>query len=101
MSIQKVYDTMQEDKIETFLTQIKSLDALALSIIEELKMCKLQKDMLLVEKETLEEELRLTRAENLKLKDSVHEISELETAVKPKPKKAKSKAVEPDAPTLF
>ena len=92
---------MQEEKIETFLTQIKSLDALALSIVEELKMCKIQKDLLLTEKDNLEEELRLIRAENIKLKESANEIFEPETLVKPKPKKAKSKAVEPDAPTLF
>lgn len=93
---------MQEEKIETFLTQIKSLDTLALSIIEDLKLSKLQNDMLKSEKSNLEEELRLARAEIVQLQErqSPQATVEQET-IKPKAKKSKSKAVEPDAPTLF
>jgi hypothetical protein len=90
---------MQEEKIETFLTQIRSLDALALSIVEELKLCKLKNEMLTTEKVKLEEEIRLLRAENAQLQDTQQEATP--EASKPKPKKTKSKAVEPDAPTLF
>lgn len=92
---------MQEEKIETFLTQIKSLDVLALSIIEDLKLSKLQNDMLKSEKERLEEELRLARAEIVQLQEK-QEVQPAPTEnPKSKPKKTKSKAVEPDAPTLF
>ncbi len=92
---------MQEEKIETFLTQIRSLDALALSIVEELKLCKLKNEMLTTEKVKLEEEIRLLRAENAQLLHAKEEaVAQTETA-KPKPKKTKSKAVESDAPTLF
>jgi len=90
---------MQEEKIETFLTQIRSLDALALSIVEELKLCKLQNEMLTSEKTKLEEEIRLLRAQNTQLQDATQELPTETT--KSKPKKNKSKAVEPDAPTLF
>lgn len=92
---------MQEEKIETFLTQIKSLDTLALSIIEDLKLTKLQNDMLKSEKDKLEEELRLARAEIVKLQELSESQPTTQEAVKAKPKKIKSKAVEPDAPTLF
>ena len=89
---------MQEDKIETFLTQVKSLDALALSIVEELKMCQLKNEMLQTNNTKLEEDLRLARAELSHLKDAQDEPTDV---AKPKAKKVKSKAVEPDAPTLF
>jgi len=92
---------MQEEKIETFLTQIKSLDTLALSIIEDLKLSKLQNDMLSSEKDKLQEELRLARAEIVRLQEVQENQTPQEESVKPKPKKTKSKAVEPDAPTLF
>jgi hypothetical protein len=90
---------MQDEKIETFLTQIKSLDALALSVVEELKLCKLKNEMLQNEKNKIEEELRMTRAELSQLKEAQTDATPTET--KAKPKKTKSKAVEPDAPTLF
>ena len=93
---------MQEEKIETFLTQMKSLDTLALSIIEDLKLSKLQNDMLNSEKSKLEEELRLARAEIVQLQEAQSKQTTTEQEnIKPKPKKTKSKAVEPDAPTLF
>jgi len=93
---------MQEEKIETFLTQIKSLDTLALSIIEDLKLSKLQNDMLNSEKSKLEEELRLARAEIVQLQEQqTTQTTTEQESVKAKPKKLKSKAVEPDAPTLF
>ena len=92
---------MQEEKIETFLTQIKSLDTLALSIIEDLKLSKLQNDMLKSEKDRLEEELRLARAEIVQLQETKDAQPAPAEVVKAKPKKTKTKAVEPDAPTLF
>ena len=90
---------MQDEKIETFLTQIKSLDALALSVVEELKLCQLKNEMLQTEKMTIEEELRIARAELSQLRES--HVETVPTEAKAKPKKIKSKAVEPDAPTLF
>ena len=90
---------MQDEKIETFLTQMKSLDALALSIVEELKMAQLKNEMLQSNNNKLEEDLRMVRAELFQLQSAKDEAPA--EAVKAKPKKTKSKAVEPDAPTLF
>ncbi len=97
---------MVEEKIETFLTQIKSLDALALSLVEELKMAKMQNEMLTSEKESLLEDIRSLRGEINQLKEANETLKqetqqEPSTPPKPKPKKTKSKAVEPEAPTLF
>ena len=89
---------MSQEKIETFLTQLKSLDALSLSLIEDLKLSTVKNEALTSENQLLKDELLLLKSE---LTSAQTEPAQVAPKVKTKPKKIVSKAVDPEAPTLF
>ncbi len=109
---------MVEEKIETFLTQLKSLDALSLSLIEEIRALKEKNQTLedeiasfkeqsvstvsAEELQKLEEERDALKADNAQLAKAVEELSKVapQNSMN-KPKKAASKKVDDSAPTLF
>ena len=90
---------MIEEKIETFLTQIKSLDALSSSLIDELRMLKLKTELLENENNALKEELRTAKHESSVLQAELESVP-TETTER-KPVKKSKKPVLDEAPTLF
>ena len=93
---------MSQEKIETFLTQLKSLDALSLSLIEDLKLSTVKNEALTSENQLLKDELLLLKSElKSELTSAQTEPAQVAPKVKTKPKKIVSKAVDPEAPTLF
>lgn len=84
---------MIDQKIETFLTQLKSLDVLSLSLIDELRLLKAQSELMRTENAQLKAELIACKA--------LLQSSQTEEAQKPKSKKTVSKSVQIDTPSLF
>lgn len=97
---------MFEQKIEAFLTQMKSLDTLSLSLVEELRLSKVQNQALESAKNRLEEEVRILKQQCSQLEQEKASLEDAQKheAVAPKAKKAKKsmpKTTEHEAPTLF